>query len=105
MGADPNTGGQMGGGAADALPQMVEQYAQSRDPQLATQIAETLVEIIGAGAAAGGADPAMAGGAPAGDPMAAGGAPMGARGMALPVYGTGGSLPNAPAPKPRFRKI
>jgi hypothetical protein len=48
---------------------MLQQYAQSRDPQLAAQICDALVEASGMGAPAGGdpnAQGAPAGGAPGG---------------------------------------
>ena len=76
-GGPPQGGGapQGGGDPAAQLQGMVQQYAQSRDPQLAQQIADTLVEAMMPGGAQPGGDPAAGGGAPGGDPAAGGGAP------------------------------
>jgi hypothetical protein len=78
------------------------QYAQSRDPQLAVQICDALVEASGGG----GGDPmAQGGGAPPMDPMGGdpmGGAPMGRYGMQMPgYYQAGGKV----AVKRTFKKI
>ena len=58
--AAPAAGGQEGGPAQ--LEQMVMEYAQSHDPQLAVAIADALVAMMGGGAAQGAPAPAMANG-------------------------------------------
>lgn len=82
----PAPGGQGGAPAPEGAPQggapdieaMLAEYAQTRDPQLAVAICDTLVEaMMGAGGPEGGA-PAPEGGAPA-----PGGAPMARNGMKL----------------------
>lgn len=52
---------QGGGDPTAQLQQMVQQYAQTKDPQLAVAIADTLVQAMGLG----GGQPAPQGGAPA----------------------------------------
>ncbi len=70
----PDQGG--GGDPAAQLEQMLMQYAETKDPQLAVAIADMLVEAMMQ--AQGGAQ----GGAPAGPPE--GGAPMAKDGMRVP---------------------
>lgn len=56
------------GGGADPtaqLQQMVQQYAQSKDPQLAVAIADTLVQAMGLGGGQGAPAQAPQGGQPA----------------------------------------
>lgn len=84
-GAAPEAGG---GDPTAQLSQMVAQFAQTQDPQLAVQIANALVQMMGGGQAA----PEQA--APAGDP-AMGGAPMAQNGMKLRVFKKGGKAPAA----------
>lgn len=86
QGGAPQGAPQGGGDPAADIQGALAQYAQSRDPQLAVQICDMLVEAMGAGAGAG---------APAGPE--AGGAPMGANGMSVPAYRNGGQI--------RYRKV
>jgi len=70
--------GMEGGGGGGELEAMLAEYAQTRDPQLAVEICDQLVDMM------------MGGGAPAGPEAGPGpeamppeGAPMGRRGMKL----------------------
>lgn len=107
--ADPAAGGGQDPGAQ--LQAAATQYAQTKDPQLAVQIADMVVEVMGLGgggasAPAPGGDPAMAGGG--GAPM--GGAPMGGAPMSGPgpqMNKKGGKMPSfgkkaMPGGKPAF---
>lgn len=90
------------------LQELVAQYAQAKDPQLAVAIADQLVELMGMGMGApgGGGDPMAGGGG--GDPMAGGGAPAGGppqmarKGGKLKSFGKSGMKGKAPAGKPAF---
>jgi hypothetical protein len=78
--APPPEAGGAGGGAGDPtaqLEQLLMQYSQTHDPQLAVQIADLLLTLMGGGGAA--APGPEAGAAPAGPPMAR-------RGMNVPVF-------------------
>ena len=55
-----------GGGGAPDIEGMLAEYAQTRDPQLAVAICDTLVEMISAQQGGGGGAPA----GPEGQPMA-----------------------------------
>jgi hypothetical protein len=73
--AAPQEGAPQGGAQGPDLEGMIQEYAQTRDPQLAVAICDTLVEMM---AQQGGGAPQ--GGAPAG-PEA--GAPMARKGMRM----------------------
>lgn len=68
---------QGGGDPTAQLQQMVQQYAQTKDPQLAVAIADTLVQAMGLGGGEGA--PAQPGQAP--------------QQAAAPAYAKGGTLP------------
>lgn len=68
---------QGGGDPTAQLQQMVQQYAQTKDPQLAVAIADTLVQAMGLGGGEGA--PAQPGQAP--------------QKAAAPAYAKGGTLP------------
>lgn len=107
QGPPPDAGAPPQGGGQDPGVQLhaATQYAQSKAPQLAVQIADMVVEVMGLGASA-----------PAGGPMAGGGAPMGDPGVdgdGAPMDGPpqinkkGGQMPSfgkkmAPGAKPAF---
>lgn len=83
----PEQGAPQGGGDPTAqIQEMVAAYAQQRTPELAMQICDLLVQVMGAGGgAAQGQDPAMA------DPAMAQ-APAGGNGMRMPYYAKGGAV-------------
>jgi len=103
QGGAPPQGGPPQGGAPDPGAQLqaaVGQYAQSKDPQLAVQIADMLVQMMGAGDPAAGSgappDPSMQGGG--GTPGGGGGDPaqMNRKGGKMPSFGSkakGGEKP------------
>ena len=74
MGApDPAAGGAPQGGGQDPGDQLqaaAMQYAQTKDPQLAVQIADTVVQVMGLDGGREASAP-MGNGAPAGKPMSA----------------------------------
>ena len=74
-------GPEAGGGGAPDLDGMLAEYAQTRDPQLAVQICDSLVELM---AQQGGGGGAPAGGPP---PPEGGGAPMGRNGLRMTQRG------------------
>ena len=100
--AGPNAGAPPQGGGQDPGAQLqaaATQYAQTKDPQLAVQIADMVVQVMGlggggeAGAPAPGGDPAMGGGAPMGGPPQ-----MNKKGGKMPSFGKKAM----PAGKPAF---
>jgi ABC-type Na+ efflux pump permease subunit len=90
-GGMPQQGAPQGGGGEDPTAQlqaMVQEYAQTQDPQLAVAIADTLVQAMG-----------LSGGG--GQPQ---GAPAPEQGMEQPAYRTGGKLVSAYDQLKAFKK-
>jgi len=81
-GTGPAAGAPQGGDPAAQLEQMLAQYAQTKDPQLAVAIADMLVQAM---AQAQQQQQGGGAGAPQGPPAEGGGAPpMAKRGMRVP---------------------
>lgn len=91
-------------GGPEQIDAMLMQYGQSRDPQLAVQICDTMLQMQPPAQ-----DPAAQGGAPMGQPGLPSGPeaatiPMARNGGTIPVFKKGGSLPAGKTTIPSFQK-